>query len=159
MELSQLLPSPVRHRSASGKPQKAATTCQSPTIACAPPPRPRQHLVAQPSPHIPQSTVEPQAELKGHVGSLVKVHWVHRPRIILSTADDRTARVWNIPGRSKDATTVVIAPTLTLWGHDARVWDVALVGKCVRAPDLFATGCQHKCNYEMGESVGSQACK
>jgi hypothetical protein len=126
--------------------QDPPLTCQPPATSCVPPIPDIQPSVVHPSLQlppfdVPESTVEPYAALKGHVGSLVRVHRVHSQNIILSTADDRTARVWRIPERSKQETTMVALPSLTLWGHEARVWDIALVGKCV---NLSWSACKWK---------------
>lgn len=79
-------------------------------------------------------TASPSLKLLGHVGSLIKVRWACEKRLVLSAADDRTARIWKVPERGLEATgatTAVVAPTLHLWGHHARVWDIACVGQCV----------------------------
>jgi len=82
-------------------------------------------------------SVAPEHRLQGHVGSVMKVQFAAGGRLLLSTADDRTARVWRVDDafwRSEEAPPHVTpceqAPLLSLWGHTARVWDVALVGRC-----------------------------
>lgn len=60
------------------------------------------------------------------------------PDCLLSAADDRTVRVWHVPSRPhgerrcKTGTGALIQPRLTLWGHQARVWDAVCLNRCAR---------------------------
>ena len=86
-----------------------------------------------PSPCKPAAQlVPPTMKLEGHVGSLMAVHWAAEHRLILSAADDRTARVWKLPEwpAAPPGEALAVRPTLDLWGHAARVWAVALLGSC-----------------------------
>eukprot|EP00892_Ulva_mutabilis_P006964 jgi/Ulvmu1/463/UM001_0470.1 len=83
-------------------------------------------------------TVTPLRTLRGHAGSILRLQWAASLRLLLSAADDRTARVWRMPhawwrGSAPSADTPAHAageaqPVMTLWGHAARVWDVACMG-------------------------------
>lgn len=77
--------------------------------------------------------------LRGHCGSILQLRWACGNRLLLSAADDRTARVWRVPAPPQGArgpalpaaaAADAVAPTLTLWGHAARVWDAECLGSC-----------------------------
>ena len=76
--------------------------------------------------------VAPLLTLRGHVGSLMTVRWARNHELVLSAADDRTARVWRLPPQWQAMRSEAreVHPLLTLWGHEARVWDVCLMGRC-----------------------------
>ena len=88
----------------------------------------------------------PLHKLHGHCGSVLRLQWTCDLRLLLSAADDRTARAWRLPegwwlhgsATTSGGTGVSCAPedsmlVCTLWGHTARVWDATLIGSCVSA--------------------------
>jgi WD40 repeat protein len=90
----------------------------------------------------------PHYKLCGHCGSVLRLQWAANLTLLLTTADDRTARVWRLPENwwlpSVDTLpgSTACDPTQSrlvhsLWGHTARVWDVTLIGSC--ASELLQT--------------------
>ena len=77
----------------------------------------------------------------GHEGSVFSVAWSDGGSTLVSTSDDRTTRVWQIPSGGSlatkakvclsGATPAVLTPIRTLWGHTARVWDAAMLGPLI----------------------------
>lgn len=80
---------------------------------------------------IASTTVPPALRLLGHGGSLMKVKWAFEGQMILSAADDRTARMWHLPsGGMARSVCMDVKPTVDLWGHQARVWDIECINRC-----------------------------
>ncbi|GAX79841.1 hypothetical protein CEUSTIGMA_g7281.t1 [Chlamydomonas eustigma] len=96
-----------------------------------------------------QLTVHPLYTCAGHEGSVFSVSWDKRHGRLVSTSDDRSARVWEPPllmatrcvtdsesqanNKSKVPSSsphlpMPLVPVVTLWGHTARVWDGVLQG-------------------------------
>ncbi len=69
-----------------------------------------------------------------------RVTWLSTSELA-TTSDDRTARIWQLPGAGTAATEAaaaagagcpqVLAPAQVLWGHGARVWDCQVHGGLV----------------------------
>jgi WD40 repeat protein len=118
-----------------------ATVTMEVTPLCISTARPRTACIS--------NLVYPLYKLSGHRGSVLQLRWACGARVLISGADDRTARVWRLPkcwwqdvecpsghccsreqesGCGKDA--IAVAPVFDLWGHGARVWDVISVGRC-----------------------------
>ena len=80
---------------------------------------------------IASATVPPALRLLGHGGSLMKVKWAFEGQMILSAADDRTASMWCLPsGGMARSVCMDFKPTVSLWGHQARVWDIVCGNRC-----------------------------
>lgn len=109
------------------------------TAELIPPGRPHRPNPVTPGDRAAHS-VSPVHTLRGHTGSVLRLRWACGLRLLLSAADDRTARAWRLPRdwwrRDKPPTAAAphLQPTMTLWGHGARVWDAACIGQCAPAP-------------------------
>lgn len=109
----------------------------------------------------------PLYKLSGHCGSVLRLQWACNRRLLLSAADDRTARVWRLPeswwlhGSAKiteDATCATEQSMLvhTLWGHTARVWDATLIGSCassLRCTALHCTAVHHRSKLATASTI------
>jgi WD40 repeat protein len=68
--------------------------------------------------------------LQGHEGSILSLRWVSETELI-STSDDRSVRIWrgfdlcrnNYSLSSEEATSLILKPSVTMYGHTGRVWD------------------------------------
>ena len=65
-------------------------------------------------------TAPPQAVLESHEGVIFKTRWNKDKSKLLSVADDRTVRVF-------DLQTAPIKEVLVGWGHISRVWDAIFI--------------------------------
>ncbi|KAK8509757.1 hypothetical protein V6N13_093606 [Hibiscus sabdariffa] len=64
--------------------------------------------------------------LVGHEGSIFRIVWSSSGAKLVSVSDDRSARIWTIPGMQSDSDDKreVVGPVL--FGHSARIWDCCI---------------------------------
>ncbi|KAK8718200.1 hypothetical protein V6N13_045443 [Hibiscus sabdariffa] len=64
--------------------------------------------------------------LVGHEGSIFRIVWSSSGAKLVSVSDDRSARIWTIPGLQSDSDDKreVVGPVL--FGHSARIWDCCI---------------------------------
>ncbi|KAE8671244.1 hypothetical protein F3Y22_tig00111983pilonHSYRG00058 [Hibiscus syriacus] len=64
--------------------------------------------------------------LVGHEGSIFRIVWSSSGAKLVSVSDDRSARIWTIPGMQSDCDDKreVVGPVL--YGHSARIWDCCI---------------------------------
>ena len=83
--------------------------------------------------NFPVQEAEPWTVLCGHEGSVMRVSWAPDGAHVFSTSEDRTARMWTVPPRIKTQRSLhtrklsTTSPTITFFGHTARVWDCQFV--------------------------------
>ncbi|KAG1326107.1 WD repeat-containing protein 6 [Cocos nucifera] len=69
------------------------------------------------------------SRLTGHEGSIFRITWSADGSKLMSVSDDRSARVWMVSDQRQDSGDLgeipdhYIAANLTLFGHNARIWD------------------------------------
>ncbi|KDD77037.1 hypothetical protein H632_c34p1 [Helicosporidium sp. ATCC 50920] len=83
----------------------------------------------------PAATCAPLFRLCGHQGSIHRVLWDHDGRRLASASDDRSLRVWALPGEMPSEEQQ-LSPALELYGHGARLWDIAF--QAAKPPSLLA---------------------
>ncbi|XP_058076183.1 uncharacterized protein LOC131224801 isoform X2 [Magnolia sinica] len=69
----------------------------------------------------------PLSRLIGHEGSIFRIAWSSDGSKLMSVSDDRSARIWKVSALMTDsgeeACSFDVSISLTLFGHNARVWD------------------------------------
>ncbi|KAE8723231.1 Chlorophyll a-b binding protein [Hibiscus syriacus] len=75
--------------------------------------------------------------LVGHEGSIFRIVWSSSGAKLVSVSDDRSARIWTIPGLQSDCDDKreVVGPVL--FDHTARIWD------CCISDNLIITAGEH----------------
>lgn len=64
-----------------------------------------------------------------HEGVIFRIKWSADMTKLVSVADDRTVRMWNICYDPSDTTKIThLELVYTAWGHISRVWDVVFLG-------------------------------
>ncbi|XP_078169265.1 transducin family protein / WD-40 repeat family protein [Carex rostrata] len=63
--------------------------------------------------------------LIGHEGSIFRLAWSDDGTKIMSASDDRSARIWDLTGKTQNEG-LTRPSELTLFGHHARIWDCYL---------------------------------
>lgn len=97
-----------------------------------------------------QYVAVPLSRLIGHEGSIFRIAWCPDGSKVISVSDDRSARIWTVTSQREDSGNLeVLEADVSLFGHNARVWDCYI-------SDYIIITCGEDCTCRVWGLEGNQ---